>query len=49
MGVCRSPLVRDFHLKVFGVNVFSLSLSLEEVIKVTCCTRIFMGGMNKEM
>lgn len=48
--MCRSFLVRDFHLKVFGVNVFSLSPSLEEVIKATCCTRrIFMGAMNKKM
>lgn len=50
MGMCRSLLIRDFHLKVFGVNFFSLSLSLEEVIKATCCTRrIFVGAMNKKM
>lgn len=50
MGMCRSLLVRNFHLKVFGVNIFSLSLSLEEVIKAPCCIRrIFMGAMNKKM
>ena len=50
MGVCRGLLVRDLHLKIFEVNVFSLNLSLEEVIKATCCSRrVFMGAMNKKM
>lgn len=50
MGIWRRLLVKDFHLNVFRVNGFSLSLSVEEVIKATCCTRrIFMGTMNKKM
>lgn len=49
-GYESSGLVKDFHLKVFGVNGFYFfKPELGEVIKTTCCTRrIFMGATNKK-
>lgn len=49
-GYESSDLVKDFHLKVFGVCFFFFKPELGDVIKTTCCTsRIFMGATNKKM